>query len=192
MGDTGTTARRSDAVLLVIDVQERLSAAMSRRDAILGASSKLIRTAALVSVPVLVTRQYPNGLGDIEPALREVVESVEGSTSVLWADKVTFDCFAEPTFVEALENTGRRQLVIAGMESHICVTQTALAALRAGYDVHVVEDGCCSRDAAMHASALARLRAAGAVVTTTESVLYELVGAAGSDEFRALLRIVKE
>ena len=78
------------------------------------------------------------------------------------------------------------------MESHICVVQTALSALRAGFDVHVVGDGCCSRDSASHESALARVRTAGAVVTTTESVLYELVGEAGTDDFRDLLRIVKE
>jgi len=91
-----------------------------------------------------------------------------------------------------LAATQRRQLVIAGMESHICVVQTALAALREGYDVHVVGDGCCSRDMAAHESAMARLRAAGAVITTTESVLYELVGEAGTDEFRELLGIVKD
>jgi len=191
MSHATTIARREDAVLLVIDVQERLAVAMSRREDVIGLSSKLIRTAALVGAPVVVTRQYPKGLGDVEPELREVAESVSSATSVQWADKVAFDCFAEPTFLSALKSTGRRQLVIAGMESHICVVQAALSALRDGLEVHVVSDACCSRDASSHDAALVRLREAGAVITTTESVLYELVGEAGTDEFRDLLRIVK-
>lgn len=192
MSDTSSVANRSHAVLLIIDVQERLAAAMSQREVVLGTTSKLIRTAALVGVPIIVTRQYPTGLGDVEPLLRVVVESVADETPVIWANKVAFDCFAEPAFTEALASTGRQQLLIAGMESHICIAQTALSAIREGFDVHVVGDGCCSREAASHDSALARLRIAGAVVTTTESVLYELVGEAATDEFRALLRIVKE
>ena len=191
MSQAAVIARRNDAVLLVIDVQERLAVAMTNREAVIGTASKLISTAALVGVPLIVTRQYPPGLGDVEPALREVAESVAASVPVLWADKIAFDCFAEPAFVSALESTGRRQLVIAGMESHICVVQTALSALRTGFEVHVVADACCSRDADSHERALARLGAAGAVITTTESVLYELVGEAGTDEFRALLSIVK-
>lgn len=183
---------RATAVLLVIDFQERLAVAMDRRAAVLDSADKLVRVAALTGMPIVATRQYPAGLGDIEPRLRATLDVAAQHTSVATADKVAFDCFAEPTVVESLAHTGRRQLVIAGMESHICVAQTALAALRDGFDVHVVADACCSRDDAAHDTALARLRAAGAVVTMSESVLYELVGAAGSDEFRALLKIVKE
>ncbi len=191
MSNAATTACAQSAVLVVVDIQARLAAAMSRREAVLVSANKLIRTAALVGVPVIVTRQYPAGLGDVEPLVREAVESAGGATDVRWADKMAFDCFREPAFTEALDATGRTQLVIAGMETHICVVQTALAGLGAGLDVHVVGDGCCSRVDASHDSALARLRAAGATVTTTESVLYELVGEAGTDVFRALLRIVK-
>jgi isochorismate hydrolase len=191
VSDVSTIASRDHAVLLVVDVQARLAAAMSRREEVLESTNKLIRAAALVGVPIIVTLQYPTGLGDVEPTLRATLESVADSTSVLWVNKVAFDCFAEPAFVEALKSTGRQQLVIAGMESHICVIQTALSALRADFDVHVVGDGCCSRDSGSHASAIERARNAGAVITTTESVLYELVGEAGTDEFRKLLRIVK-
>jgi len=189
---SASVASRDDAVLVVIDVQERLAATMSRRDTVVRMTHKLMRTAALVGVPVIVTRQYPAGLGDVEPGLRLIAEEIGEATSVAWADKVAFDCFAEPSFVEALAAQGRTQLIIAGMESHICVVQTALSALDDEFDVHVVSDACCSRDGASHETALARLAAAGATVTTTESVLYELVGVAGTDEFRSLLRIVKE
>ena len=187
-----TIVDRSSAVLVLIDVQERLAAAMQDRASVLDAADKLVRACALTGVPVVATRQYPAGLGDIEPMLRATLETAAADTSVTVSDKMAFDCFAEPAFAARVVSTGRRQLVIAGMESHICVTQTALSALRAGHDVHVVADACCSRDERTHEIAIARLRAAGAVVTATESVLYELVGVAGTDEFRALLSMVKE
>ena len=187
-----TIADRSSAVLVLIDLQERLAAAMQNRAAVLDAADKLVRVATLTGVPVIATRQYPAGLGDIEPMLRATLEAAAAETPVTVTDKVAFDCFAEPEFSARAARSGRQQLVIAGMESHICVTQTTLSALRAGYDVHVVADACCSRDEDTHRVALARLSAAGAVVTSTESVLYELVGVADTEEFRALLKMVKE
>lgn len=184
--------QRDTAVLIVIDMQERLAAAMERRAAVLEAADKLVRTAALMGVPIIVTRQYPKGLGDVEAVLRSTLEAPAEKTVVHWVDKMAFDCFEEPSFAADFAHLGRTQLVLAGMESHICVTQTALSALKGGYDVHVVADACCSRDSAPHKIALARLRAAGAAITVAESVQYELAGVAGTDEFRALLRIVKE
>ncbi len=192
MIEPSTIVGRDTSVLLVIDAQERLSAAMERRAAILDAAGKLVRTAAIAGVPVIVTRQYPEGLGDVERVLRSTLEAAAETVSVTWTDKLAFDCFAEPSFSEALAGSGRKQLVIAGMETHICVVQTALSALRRGFDVHVVADACCSLDAFAHEIALARLRSSGATVTVTQSVQYELIGVAGTDEFRALLRIVKE
>lgn len=187
-----TIACRDDSVLVVIDVQERLAAAMERRDAVLSAITCLVRTAALTGVPIVVTRQYPKGLGDTEPALIAALDAARtAGATVLGADKLTFDCFGERAFTEALTSLGRRQLIITGMETHVCVAQTALSALREGRDVHVVADACCSRDSANHETALARIRSAGGVVTVAESVMYELVGEAGTDEFRALLAIVK-
>ena len=192
MTSTSSIVGRDTATLVIIDAQERLGAVMERRAAVLDAAGKLARTASIVGVPIVATRQYPAGLGDVEPVLRSTLEAVAETTPVSWVDKFAFDCFAEQGFVAALAESGRKQLVIAGMETHICVVQTALFALRAGFDVHVVADACCSREAAAHEIALDRLRSAGAVVTTTESVQYELVGVAGTDEFRSLLRIVKE
>lgn len=189
----GSVARRGDAVVIIVDVQEKLAAAMPERERVLSAIGRVAKTAALVGVPIIVTRQYPRGLGGVDPGLDGLVDGVRADGGlVLSADKVTFDCFGEPGFVEALDSTGRRQLVVVGMETHICVTQTALSGLAEEYDVHVVADACCSRQASSHEIALARVREAGAVVTTTESVMYELVGAAATDEFRALLAIVKE
>lgn len=188
-----TLARRADAALVLIDVQERLSAAMSERDVVVTAGIRLARVAALVGVPIVVTRQYPQGLGptdaELENALLRLAE--EGAT-VLSVDKTTFDCTAEQAFNDVLTATARRQAIIAGMETHICVTQTALSLAARGLDVQVVADGCCSRERALHDIALDRLRATGVVtVTSSESAMYELVGRAATDEFRALLSIVK-
>ena len=187
-----TVARRDDAILIVVDEQERLASIMERRASVASATEKLVRTAGLLGVPVIVTRQYPKGLGESEAGLVRTLADVEAAgADVTHVDKVAFDCFREPQFAYAVTTIGREQLVIVGMETHICIAQTVLSALRAGFDVHVVADACCSRDEANHQVALDRLRGAGAVVTTCESVMYEFVGEAGTDEFKALLAIVK-
>jgi len=184
--------RRDSAVLVVVDVQERLAAAMDRREQVVSRCGLLARVAGIVGVPIVVTRQYPNGLGDTEAPLIAALEAVRADgASVQGVDKVSFDCFAEPTFCDAVTGTGRGQLVLAGMETHICIAQTALAGLAESYDVHVAADACCTRAPEHHEYALMRLAHAGAVVSTAESVAYELVGSAGTDEFRALLQVVK-
>ncbi len=184
---------RADAVLVVVDIQDRLAAAMSARDSVVSATCRLIRTAELVGLPIVVTRQYPKGLGDTVRELEELLVSVaERGVRVHGIDKTAFCCAAEHGFQEALAATGRRQVVLVGMETHICVTQTALALVSEGLRVQVVADACCSRDIANHLSALERMRAAGVVVTVSESAMYELVERAGTDEFKGLLAIVKE
>lgn len=187
-----TIIRRDDFVLVVIDVQMRLATTMSHRERVIGAATRLVRTAALVGAPVIVTRQYPDGLGpteeDLEAAL--VQSAFEGAT-VLGVDKMTFCCGGAPEFVEALSATTRKQAVVVGMETHICVTQTTLDLIGRGMQVHVVADGCCSRDDHDHEIALRRMCAAGAIVTTSQAVMYEAVERAGTDEFKRLLAIVK-
>ena len=177
--------RRDAAVLVVVDIQERLASAMPRRDAVVATAVLLARAADVLGIPVVLTRQYPRGLGDTVAELLWA-EGTEGAV-----DKTTFDCLREPGFVTRLEKTGRRQVVLAGMETHICVAQTALSLVGAGYDVHVVADAVCSRRDTDRDTALARLRAAGATVSVAESVLYEALGEAGTPEFKAVLDLVK-
>lgn len=178
--------------LVVIDPQERLASVMPRREGVLAATGRLVALAGLLGAPIVATRQYPKGLGDLEPSVVEALEQAQacGST-VTVIDKLSFCACGEPEFVEVLQETGREQLVVVGMETHICVTQTALDLVGRGYAVQVVADACCSRKDEAHAVALDRLRAAGAVVTVAESVMYEAVPVAGTDEFRSLLGIVK-
>lgn len=193
MKTRGTLIAREDFALVVIDIQERLAAAMGRRDHVVRTTGRLVRVAAMLGAPVIVTRQYPQGLGPTVPELDELFVRLEGEGArIVGVDKTAFCCAAEVDFNDALRAAGRAQVVLAGMETHICVTQTALALAREGYDVHVPADACCSRDAALHEVALDRMRFAGISVTASESVMYEAVGRAGTDEFRELLGIVKE
>jgi nicotinamidase-related amidase len=183
---------RDDLVLLVIDVQARLAAAMEGRDSVVGVVARLVRAAAIVGAPVIVTRQYPEGLGGTVPEVEGAVDEVRGAVPVNVVDKTAFCACEEPGFLAAVDSTGRRQVAIVGMETHVCVTQTALALEGAGYRVHVVEDGCCSRRVRDHETALARLRSQGVTVTCSESVIYEAAVRAGTGEFRRLLAVVKE
>lgn len=183
---------REDAVLAVIDIQERLAIAMPHREKVIARTRLLIHAAGIVGVPVIATRQYPKGLGDMEPDVLAALADIEQQGArVMRLDKLSFDCFSEEEFRSAVSECGRRQLVIAGMESHICVAQTALAGIRDGLEVHVAADACCSRSDEHHHLALARVGHAGGVVSTSESAAYELVGRAGTDEFKALLAVVK-
>jgi len=188
----GLLADRNEAALVLIDLQERLVAVMDERERVLAGAVRLARTFALVGAPIIVTRQYPQGLGSTEPVLETaLLELAEAGSRVLGVDKTTFCCSREPAFLEALSATGRSQVVIAGMETHICVAQTALDLAGRSLSVQVAADACCSRDRVMHEIALDRMRCANVVVTATESVMYELVGRAATEEFKSLLRIVK-
>jgi nicotinamidase-related amidase len=192
MGPSGNLIVREEAVLVIIDIQERLAAVMDRREEVVASTARLARGAAMVDMPILVTRQYPKGLGGTVPELEQVlVELAEQGASVTGLDKTAFCCAAETDFNEALDALGRPQVVLTGMETHICVAQTALA-LAEKYRVQVVADAVCSRRPADHDVALDRLRSADVVVTTHESVMYEAVGRAGTPEFKSLLAIVKE
>jgi nicotinamidase-related amidase len=183
---------RDDLVLLVIDVQERLAAAMESRDSAVAATARLVRAAGIVGAPVVVTRQYPAGLGDTVPEVEAALGEARDSVPVGVFDKTAFCACEEPGFMDSLAANGRRQVAIAGMETHICVTQTALALAAAGYRVQVVGDACCSRRSGDHGTALARLQAHGVTVTCAESLMYEAIGRAGTPEFKRLLAVVKE
>lgn len=177
------------SVLVVIDVQEKLVAAMPT-DAgtrAVAATRVLVEGARRLGVPVLVTEQYPRGLGPTVLALREVLD---GITPI---EKLEFDATQSPAFTAALRATGRDAVVLAGMESHICVYQTArgLLSLPSPLAVQVAADATCSRTRE-NAEIAARLwERAGAVVTSVETVLFDWLGRAGTDEFKAISRLVR-
>ncbi|MGE4219244.1 MAG: hydrolase [Alphaproteobacteria bacterium] len=177
--------KQSLSCLLMIDVQERLLAAMHAPETILRNCEILLRAAERMAVPVLVTEQYPAGLGPTVPRL------LAASGGAQRLEKVHFSCFAEPGLRAAIEERSRPQMVLAGMEAHVCVAQTALDLALAGYDVFVVADATISRSAANHTAAMARLRDAGIAIVTAEMVLFEWLGRADSDAFRALMPLIK-
>ena len=175
--------------LVVVDVQTRLAAAMppADRTRVLRTIGRLVRAAALLEIPIHVTEQYPEGLGPTEPELARILP--QGTAPVA---KTGFSCCAEAAFREAVCAEPRRQVVLTGMEAHVCILQTALELRDLGLEVHVVEDAVCSRDPAHAANALARLRAEGVVVTNHESVLFEWLRDARHEHFKAVSTLLKE
>ena len=184
---TPMTLTREETLLLVVDVQERLFAAMdpeSREDVVRNIKI-LAAMAQRLGLPRLVSEQYPKGLGRTLPELKEALGAVEP------IEKVAFSCCGAEGFQEQLRATGARQVVVAGIETHVCVLLTALDLLSAGYGVHVVADAVCSRTRDHRQLGLDQLRQAGAVVTSTETVLFQLLRRADSDEFRTLQKLIK-
>ncbi|MEJ2314709.1 MAG: hydrolase [Nitrospirota bacterium] len=177
--------QRDDIVLLVVDIQERLAFVMEHRAQVTARAALLIEAAKLMGIPVVTTEQYPRGLG---PTVAEIREALPPGAPV---EKLSFSCCGEPSFLEALEATGRRKVVLAGMETHICVFQTTLDLLSAGYGVHIPRDAVCSRRKLDWKTGLDLAREAGAVVTSAETVLFQLLGRAGTEEFKKISKMVK-
>jgi nicotinamidase-related amidase len=171
---------RDDAVLLVVDIQERLAAVMAERERVVANTGHLVAAAKLLGLPVVHTEQYPKGLGRTVPELQA---ALAGSTAV---EKMTFDCCGEPTFGPVLESGARSTVIVCGMEAHICVLQTVLGLLAGGKTVHVAADAVCSRNPENARIALELARDAGAVVTCTETVLFQLLVRAGTPEFKEI------
>ena len=171
---------RDDAVLLVVDIQERLAVVMAERERVVANTGHLIAAAKLLGVPVVLTEQYPKGLGPTVPELRAALDPAPAIV------KMTFDCCGEPAFAPALEQTGRSTVIVCGMEAHICVLQTVLGLLATGMNVHVAADAVCSRNPENARTALELQRDAGAVITCTETVLFQLLGRAGTPEFKSI------
>ena len=176
---------RGRTCLLVVDVQERLLPVIHENEMVARNIERLIRGAEILGVPVIVSEQYPKGLGPTVEPLRKLVEGAAV------AEKLTFSCLRDPGLAERLRQTGRDTLLVCGIESHVCVLQTSLDALREGYKVQVAADAVSSRSPANKQVALERLAGAGAVITCTESALFELLEKAGSEEFKQISRLVK-
>jgi len=171
--------------LIVIDMQERLVPAMQAPARTIKNTKLLISTAKRLNIPVLITEQYPKGLGH---TVREIAEVAKGLPVF---EKVHFACFEDPKIGEAFRNIGRPQAVIAGMEAHICVTQSAAQLMEDGYEVFVVTDATSSRTLTSEQACLDRLQAAGAGIVTTEMVVFEWLGRADTPEFKELLPLIK-
>lgn len=172
--------------LIVVDMQSRLLAVMHTEamQEVMKNCSILLRSATLLNVPLVVTEQNPMGLGYTAPELTALLAETRP------VEKITFSCLAEPKFKRQL-TSDRTHIVIAGLEAHICVLQTALDLIVEGKQVFVVEDAVISRNPANKANALARLRHEGCIVTNTESLVFEWLGAAGGDAFKVISKLIR-
>ena len=173
------------AVLVVIDIQDRLFRVMADKEILLQNVLKLIRGMQVLDVPIVLTEQYPVGLG---PTLTDITQLLPDIKPI---EKVCFSCCDEEHFQHELESLKRQQVLVAGIEAHICVYQTAMDLLRQGYEVQVVADCITSRDTKNKDVCLTRLNSAGVSLTTTEMALFELLKVGKGDQFMQISRIIK-
>lgn len=171
---------------VLIDVQVRLATVMptDAMQALIQNCGILAQVGNMLNVPVIVTEQYPQGLGSTVPELSAFLTAIHS------VEKITFSCMAEARFSRQLTRD-HSQIILAGMESHICILQTALDLIAAGKQVFVVEDAVISRNPANKANALARMRDAGCIITNTESVVFEWLGAAEGEVFKAASKLIR-
>jgi nicotinamidase-related amidase len=173
--------------LIVVDIQEKLLPPIFEKERLIRNSQLLIRVAQSLKMPIVAARQYREGLGDIVPEISSLLDSAPR------VDKLDFDCFGNQQFCDAVKSVpgNRNTLLLCGMESHICVTQTALGALDRGYLVHVASDAVSSRSEWNFKIGLQRMHDAGAVISSTEMIIYELLRQSGTPEFKAILKHLK-
>ncbi len=173
---------RNDCVMVVIDVQEKLMPVIADRDEVVRNTVRLVKFCGITRIPVIFTEQEK--LGPTMPVLRDAIANFSA------VGKTHFNCFLNPEFSDVIRHTERKTIIITGVESHICVAQTALAAC-SDWRVHVIADAVSSRFPANKAISLARMRDAGVVISSTEMCIYEILVQAGTDEFKAVLPLVK-
>lgn len=176
---------RDESTGIVIDIQERLYPHMYRKDELLHNCLRLLEGFRILGIPVLRTEQYPKGLGTTLEPIKRLVQPDHP------IEKISFSCCDEAAFRSELERTGRKTVILCGIETHVCILQTAVDLLEADYRPVVVTDCVSSRKEEDRLIALERMRTEGAVLTTCESVLFELARYAGTDEFKAISRLVK-
>jgi nicotinamidase-related amidase len=176
---------RDRTALVVVDVQEAFRPVVMEFDRVAGNAGVLVQGANVLDVPVLVTEQYPKGLGHTVP---EVADHLDGVTPV---EKMCFSAAESDEFAARLRETGRNQILLCGIESHICVNQTAGDLLAQGHAVHVAEDAVTSRTEENRRLGLHKMEREGAVLTSVETALFELLRAAGTPEFKEVQRLVK-
>ena len=173
-----------NAALVVIDVQERLMNVMPRRVETLAAIQKLIGAAHVLKLPTLVTAQYIKGLG---PVCAEIVEATPGITPL---EKMTFSCCGSEEFLRELKDLRRQRIILCGIEAHVCVQQTAIDLMK-DYVVYIAADAVCSRQRHDHKVAIERMRDCGAIITTVESAVFELLRESGTEQFKEILPLFK-
>lgn len=176
---------KDKAVLVIVDIQERLADVMSERQRVVDNCLHLIEICRLFHIPVFLNEQYPKGLG---PTVKEIKKALSPYEPI---EKMTFSCCGQPDFLGKLASVNRKKVILCGMETHVCVLQTCIGILKGGYNVHVVKDAICSRTTDNFKTAIEFMRDAGAVITSTETVLFQLLEKAGTEEFKIMAKRIK-
>jgi len=171
--------------LVVVDIQTKLMKVMRQKERVADNTLKLIHMAKLFDIPIVVTEQYPKMIG---PTLPEINEALPDTTAI---KKTEFNCCDVDPFMQALKSDGLINVILTGVESHICVLQTCLDLLDKGYIVHVPRDAVDSRTEENWLMSLNLMEKAGAVITSTETVIFQILKKAGTKEFKEMLRLIK-
>ncbi len=185
MNISRSRVNRSKAVLFVVDIQEKLLPAMFEKERVLQRSMSLIKGAQVLKVPVLVTEQYRKGLGATVPQIATVIDGFSPE------EKLSFSACGAENCRSAVASRTCSDVILCGIECHVCVTQTCLDLLDSGLRVFVVADATSSRKAEDYQAGIDRMRSAGAVSVSTEMILFELLEKAGNEEFKKVLALVK-
>jgi nicotinamidase-related amidase len=172
-------------VLLLIDVQERLASVMHEKDQLIDQIQRVVKGCKVLGIPILWMEQYPQGLGPTVPEIAALLPDQQPIS------KRCFNCCDSASCMEALQATGRQQALLAGIETHVCIYQSAAALVEKGYEVQVVSDAVSSRTTENRQIGLERIKAVGAGLTSVETALFELVRVAEGEQFKEISRIVK-
>ena len=184
-----TLCKASASRLVIVDVQERLISVMRPEiaEAMIKGSTLLLDAAVILGIPVLCTEQYPKGLGSTLSTIEERLPDNIGKI-----DKTCFSGAGVAEFRQVLEAGSRKQIILAGIESHVCIMQTAFGLKARGYEVFVVEDAVCSRNPDHHRNAMERMRQQGIVIANTESVIFEWLRDSKHERFREISALLKQ
>lgn len=174
-----------NSILLVIDIQGNLAHAMHDKESLFKATGQLIKGIKCLEIPMILTEQNPKGLGPTIPEIRELIPDL------IAIPKISFSCCNEKTFMEEVKKINKRQILISGIESHICIYQTTINLLDMGYEVHIVTDAVASRDPKNRELALRKMERMGATMTCVEMALFELMRTAEHPRFRDIVKIIK-
>lgn len=175
-----------DAIVVVVDMQEPFLRNIYERERVIKSVCRLLEGANILRVPIVSTVQNMKSLGDVIPEVKELLPRFLPPF-----DKMCFSCYADPGFASELNRSGRRQVILCGVETHICVSQTALAMTSAGFQVHVCADAVSSRTAENWRIGLEKARQGGALVTSLEAALFEILKVADTADFKAILKVIK-
>lgn len=176
---------KEDTVLFIIDIQERLSAVMKDKEEVINNTLILIEACKEMDMPIVITEQYPKGIGS---TVDEIKSRIKDDVKIF--EKISFTGYTEEV-KSALEATNRKKVLITGMETHVCVYQTARDLIANGYEVFIARDAVCSRTKENFQNALDLMKDMGAVITNTETIVFDLLKVAGTPEFKVLSKLIK-